>query len=135
MNQVFPSKISWWLFGPILLLLLVLPFGYWQKTTGHFVATLVNLSVVAFFLYLMRTTYYTLTPTHLLVRCGPWRVQMPVASITRVEPTHNPISSAALSLDRLAIHYNRYDEILLSPRDKAGFVEALRQLNPQIQVG
>lgn len=135
MNQIFPSKISWWLFGAILLILL----GVSAKAivNGSLTALIFMLPSVAFTGWLLRRTYYEVQPqTHLLrVVSGPLTWQIPIASITRIQPSHNVLSSPALSLDRLKISYNRYDEILLSPRDKAGFVAALRQLNPQIQVG
>ncbi|MBO3270454.1 PH domain-containing protein [Hymenobacter defluvii] len=88
-------------------------------------------------IWLLRSTYYEVQPQAQLLRIvsGPLTWQIPVTSITRIKPSHNVLSSPALSLDRLKIYYNRYDEILVSPRDKANFIEALRQVNPQIQVG
>ncbi|RFP65965.1 hypothetical protein D0N36_05715 [Hymenobacter lapidiphilus] len=133
MKQIFRSKISWWLFGPILFLLLFFPLWYWEQTAGHFFTTGINLLVATFFIYLIRTTYYLFHDRQLLVYCGPWRMQIPVDSITQVEATHNPISSPALSLDRLLVRYGKYDSVLISPADRAGFLAALLQLNPAIR--
>lgn len=133
MNQVFYSKVSWWLFGPILFLLLFLPLWHWEQTAGHFFAAGINLLVVAFFIYLIRTTYYRFHDRRLLVYCGPWQMQIPVDSITQVEATHNPLSSPALSLDRLRVCYGKYDSVMISPADRAGFLTTLLHLNPAIR--
>ena len=71
----------------------------------------------------------------LRVVSGPLTWQVPVDEITRVRDSRSVLSSSALSIDRLKISYNRYDELLISPRDKAGFIVALQRLNPQTQVG
>lgn len=133
MNQVFYSKVSWWLFGPIFLLLLFLPLWHWEQTAGHYFATGINLLVVAFFLYLIRTTYYLFHDRHLLIHCGPWQMQVPVDSITQVKATHDPIASPALALNRLRLSYGKYDSVLISPADQSGFLTILRHLNPAIR--
>jgi len=38
------------------------------------------------------------------------------------------------SLDRLEIFYNRFDSVVISPEDKAGFIAELTKLNPEIEV-
>ncbi|HEX7232134.1 MAG TPA: PH domain-containing protein, partial [Candidatus Binatia bacterium] len=52
---------------------------------------------------LYATTRYTITPDMLLVRSGPFAWAIPLREITRIEPTYNPASSPAFSLDRLSI--------------------------------
>jgi len=133
--RVFVSKISWWLFASILLILVVT--SMMAITDGAYIVLIFMLPSLGFIVWLLRSTYYEVQPQAQLLRVvsGPLTWQIPVASIKRIKNSHNVLSSPALSLDRLKIYYNRYDEILVSPRDKANFIEALRQLNPQIQVG
>ncbi|GAB3290503.1 hypothetical protein GCM10027348_07760 [Hymenobacter tenuis] len=131
MNQVFKSKISWWMFGPVLgtigfFLLLSLVQQRWT-------ASLVVLLTACFIIYLLVTTAYTITADELLITSGPLRKRLPVHHITSIYPTHNPLSSPALSLDRLEIRYGNSDSVLVSPADKAGFLAALLQLNPVIR--
>jgi hypothetical protein len=71
-------------------------------------------------------THYTVDGNTLRIRCGPFRWQVPVDAIESVEPTRNPLSSPALSLDRLRIQYGKR-RILVSPADKAGFLKAIGQ--------
>lgn len=63
-----------------------------------------------------------------------WRIKVEINSIKRIYKTRNPLSSPALSLDRIAIVYNKYDEVLISPKNKQGFIEELLKINPDILV-
>lgn len=76
-------------------------------------------------LWVLRGTRYELTPGRLLIRCGPFRWTVPLKEIRAVEPTRNPLSSPALSLDRLRIDYGRGSSVMISPRDKARFLAEL----------
>ena len=71
-------------------------------------------------------THYTVDGNTLRIACGPFRWKVPVDAIESVEPTRNPLSSPALSLDRLRIQYGKR-RILVSPADKAGFLKAIGQ--------
>lgn len=55
-------------------------------------------------------------------------------SIRKIEETRNPISAPAPSLNRLEIFYNRFDSIVISPKDKPEFIANLIKLNPEIEV-
>ncbi|KRG68157.1 PH domain-containing protein [Pseudoxanthomonas dokdonensis] len=78
-------------------------------------------------LSLLFATRYTITADCLQVRSGPFRWRVPLAAITDITPTRNPASSPALSLDRLRIDYGRGRQLLISPRDQAGFMQAIEQ--------
>ncbi|WP_171258493.1 PH domain-containing protein, partial [Acinetobacter pittii] len=55
-----------------------------------------------------------------------WKIN--INDITRIEPTHNPLSSPALSLDRLKIYYRkdgRVATVMISPKDKESFLNTL----------
>ena len=135
MNTIFPSKIDWWLFGPLLLILLGI--SVMTVVDGLYFAPLSMLPALGFIVWLLRRTYYEVEPQTQTLRVvsGPLTWQVPIDKITRVRDSRSVLSSPALSIDRLKISYNHYDELLISPRDKAGFIVALQRLNPQIQVG
>jgi membrane protein YdbS with pleckstrin-like domain len=81
--------------------------------------------------WLIASTSYTLTDDELLVRSGPFRWVVPFQKITSVTLTRNPLSSPALSLDRLRIEYaGRW--IMISPHDRGAFVEELRERGVKI---
>ena len=57
-----------------------------------------------------------------------WKI--PLASIQRVSPSHDLLASPALSIDRLRVDYRQNGKqrfILISPRDKPGFLRDLAQ--------
>lgn len=74
-------------------------------------------------LWILLGTRYELSPGRLLIRCGPFRWTVPLNEIRAVTPTRNPLSSPALSLDRLRIDYGRGSSVMISPRDQARFLE------------
>jgi hypothetical protein len=53
-------------------------------------------------------------------------LEYPLQEISKIEPTHNPASSPALSLDRLVIYYNGGKVLMVSPADKQGFMNELK---------
>lgn len=50
-----------------------------------------------------------------------------ISSITKIERSRCILSSPAASLDRLAIHYNKYDVIYISPRRQEEFLEEIKK--------
>ena len=130
-DRRFPSKVDAWLVG-LVVLFLVVPGGataFSGAPAG--VPLLIVGSIAAFFVWLLMSTDYEVTPTTLKIRSGPLRWAVPMGSISSIRPTRNPVSSPALSLDRLEVRYgSRF--ILISPRDKAAFVAAVRAVAPGV---
>lgn len=50
-----------------------------------------------------------------------------LTSITKIERSRCMLSSPAASLDRLAIHYNKYDVVYISPRRQEEFLEDIKK--------
>jgi len=48
--------------------------------------------------------------------------------------TNSLESSPAYSLDRLELRYNKFERIIISPKDKDGFIKILSELSPNIEV-
>jgi hypothetical protein len=91
------------------------------------IALLVLVAGIGLPLWMLLGTRYEITPERLLVRCGPFRWTVPLREIRAVTPTRNPLSSPALSLDRLRIDYGRGSSVMISPRDKARFLADLER--------
>jgi hypothetical protein len=128
----FNSKIDRWL---LYLLIAVMVFevvvmsAAASQADGPLEATVLviaALAIVGLLGSMLIGTHYTVDGNTLRIRCGPFRWQVPVDVIESVEPTRNPLSSPALSLDRLRIQYGKR-RILVSPADKAGFLKAIGQ--------
>lgn len=54
-----------------------------------------------------------------------------ITTITQIKETNNPLSAPASSLDRLEIKHGT-KSILVSPKDKQGFIASLQRINPNI---
>jgi hypothetical protein len=76
-------------------------------------------------LWLLRTTRYVIGDRHLRVHSGPFRWAIALDDITSIEATRNPVSSPALSLDRLRIDYGNGRALLISPKDQDRFLREL----------
>lgn len=88
----------------------------------------------AFMLWFLYGIDYTLSADELLIRCGPLRYRVPLAAIDSVQPSRNPLSSPAASLDRLLIRYqDQRRQILISPTAKADFMRELCQRCSQLE--
>lgn len=51
-----------------------------------------------------------------------------IKSIRKMEPSRCILSSPAASLKRLAIHYNKYDTIYISPRNQEDFINTVNEI-------
>ena len=78
-------------------------------------------------LWVLTSTYYRFEDDVLIVRSGPFRWRVPVAKIKAVQATSNPLSSPALSLDRLRIEYGNGRSIMISPAEKEEFLADLER--------
>jgi membrane protein YdbS with pleckstrin-like domain len=90
------------------------------------VAAATALVIVLLFSIFTRT-HYTIANGELRVVSGPFRRTIPLSEITSMEPSRNPLSSPALSLDRLKVSYGKRKFVLISPADKAGFLSAVER--------
>jgi hypothetical protein len=135
-KKVFRSKVDWWirvLLGLVIVGQFVAIGAIVLEETDPVAITvtiLFCLAGLALFAWVLLGTAYTVERGMLLVRSGPVRWKVPLDSITAVEATRSPWSSPALSLDRLRIRYGERRQVLVSPADKAGFLEAIGW-NPQ----
>ena len=85
----------------------------------------VTVLVLGLLVSLFTRTHYTIADGELRVVSGPFRRTIPLSAITSIEPSRNPLSSPALSLDRLKISYGNKKYVLISPADKTGFLSAI----------
>ena len=132
--QVFKSKIDLWL-GLIILgsaalsLLVTLGMVIIMDIAGTLFSLLLLAAGVALPLWILFGTRYIVSAETLKVKSGPFSWDIPIASITSVRNTKNPLSSPALSMDRIQIQYQQGKSLMVSPRDKSEFLAAIKQLS------
>ena len=74
---------------------------------------------------ILKSTFYVIEHGVLRIVSGPFRWKIAISDIVEITPTRNPLSSPALSLDRLKVRYGERRYVLVSPADKDGFVRAI----------
>jgi hypothetical protein len=88
----------------------------------------------AYIAHLFLNTYYVIEGQKLHIKCGLFFSEtIEITSINKIRPTRLMMSAPAVSLDRLEILYNKFDSVLISPKDKEGFVKQLKKINPAIE--
>ncbi len=124
----FRSAVDTWFY----VLALAVPFVVIGSTTISFssLSALLVIGIAALIalglpIWLIFSTYYVIEAGTLLIRSGPFSWSIPVSEIKSIRPSRSVISSPALSLNRLEIQYSQGHTILVSPKDAAGFKNAL----------
>ena len=139
-TQRFPSAVSPWLavmvFGTLGISATAAAVDLLAHgTTTARVLVVVALAIaLAFSAWLFVGTDYEVTADELLIRSGPLRRAVPLASVTYVKPTMSPVSAPALSFRRIEIGGASGPLTLVSPRDRKGFVAALAARVPTLEV-
>ncbi len=130
--KIFKSKIDWW-FGLILVYPIFLSIT--ALLEGEWIGLLGLAGVVGFILILSKTTQYIINENQLIVK-STWIVneRIDISKIKKIEKSNSILSSPALSLDRLLVRYNKYDEVLISPKEKKEFIDELLKINPTIEI-
>lgn len=80
------------------------------------------------------TIAYYIEEDILKIKVGPFTSKIPIKDIKSIKNTRNPLSSAALSLDRIHISYGHHRMALISPKDKEKFIEELSKINRHIKL-
>lgn len=142
----FKTKIDWWL-NVILITIMALSL-YLIVSAAISKSTAQLFSAVCFILItgiiiapLYLFTYYEIKDDGiLLVKSGYfYKKKIKISCIKAVTPTNNPVSSAAMSVRRIAIYYDtgkkdRLSIEYISPDKKTEFIEQLIKINPNIIV-
>lgn len=130
--MTFKSKIDRWFYaviaGTVVFLLVIL----WSVVDALNTSTSIILALsfvvgAGLPLWLLASTYYVVEEGLLKIRSGPFNWTIRLDDIQSVEPSDSLLSSPALSLERLKIVYGNGREILVSPKAKAAFLDALGQ--------
>jgi hypothetical protein len=130
MGRIYRSKIDTWVLAILIPAMAAAGYVAVQSFTSNPLvpwsySALIAVIGVGLPLWLLLATYYSFEGRDLVVRSGPFKWRIPLAEITGITPTSSFLSSPAFSLDRLRIEYGRGRWIMISPRDKDGFLREL----------
>ena len=130
MKTVYPTKVSITLILIISLIMgcILISLAVSSKWIPFFINLLLYVSVV----YLMVSIKYEINESQLIIHQAMGKMVIDINTIKSIEPTHTILSAPASSLDRLRISYNKYDDVVISPRRKEEFIRQLQTINPNI---
>lgn len=127
----FFSRVDLWFY--LVPLIFVYPL-YQSISTGEWTATLIivlNLCLVLSMLYCK----YSIDGQSLRVQCGPFPYpKMQIQDIVSIRKTRSLLSSPALSLDRIAVTSRKGRILIISPKDRVAFIQAVLAINPDVKV-
>jgi membrane protein YdbS with pleckstrin-like domain len=134
MSKVYKSRIGPELWATLIPVTIAMFFMVMQEDRKWYGIVILCL-VFVFIIHLLMTTDYTIEKEKLLIRSGIiYRQTIDIQSIHRIVETFNPLSSPALSLDRLKIYYGNRKAVMISPRDKRQFVNHIKSINSTVEI-
>jgi hypothetical protein len=126
--KVYRSKIDWWL---IIIIFIVFCYPMIEGIlTKDYIMFSISFGVLSLVFLMFKSIKYKIDGEQLQI----WWTKIDINSIKKIYSTHNPLSSPALSLDRIAVVYNKYDEVLISPKECEDFIREVLKINPNIVV-
>lgn len=131
--MLFKSKVDWWFYVAIAIVPLSLTATLLPLVLAGQVSLLmlgVFLAISGFPIWLLVATHYQIANDNLHIKSGPFSWDVPVSEIQAVKPSRSLMSSPALSIDRLELRYSNGRSILVSPLEKAKFLEAIGHPEP-----
>ncbi len=138
MIKKYSSKVSYGLlafvflvfYGPLFPILIR---GEWS---GGVIGTIGFLTLIfGFVLHLFFKTQYTISKNNLEIKCGVFSYNpIDIEEIKEISNTKSIVSSPAPSFDRIKIKYGKFEEIIISPKDKQNFISELIKINSNIKI-
>ena len=134
--MIYYSKISYTLlivifivfFGPLIPNIIHEGFG-----NNMIVITLGLFVVYGLILHMFFNTTYTIDQKMLHIRCGFFRYKpINIMNMKKISKSSSIVSSPSASFDRIEITYDKFDELIISPKHKLKFTADLQKINPNL---
>ena len=133
METTYKSKIDIGLMFPIFMVLFGV--GILMVFIRAWAGLVIILLLMTFIIHMLLTTQYKIIGNTLRIKSGIFvNKSVSINTIRKITETTSILSSPANSLDRLELRYNKFERIIISPKDKAGFIQTLSELNQSIEV-
>lgn len=131
--EKFKSKFDLWL---ILFLIIILGGTLIKLLYDNvWAVSLLIFSQILFIAHLFYHTFYIIENKKLYVKSGfVINFSIDILQINKISETNSIMSAPAVSFDRLEILYNKSNSVLISPKDKKEFIEAIQKINPQVEI-
>lgn len=130
----FQGKVDWWmwilLFAVNVMVIWPVVFVYGggkEEITSAVISCVVLILVDLLIVPMCFRNYILLGEEELLIVFGFIKKRIRYRNITLLEETHNPLSSLAMSLDRIYIHTSSGDDVLVAVKEKQMFIEEVNR--------
>ena len=136
----FRSKVGVWLTFTMVVPPLVAWFcGSLTKNPGvlALVAWPALIGVEGLIVWMLLQTNYRLSRGPLWIQSAYYKIDMAITDIVAVTPSHDPVSSPALSLNRIEIEYTLHGKkasVLISPQRRDLFFRDLQNRDPGLKL-
>lgn len=131
----YRSKVDWWIgillcIPPIAAVATNVSLLMGEKHDEWPGGAIVAVAVLGIYFGLVFPMRYGLGNGLLVIRSGLLRQKLALGDIVEVRRTRNPLSSPALSLDRLRIQYGQgfFKGVMISPAERQQFLDELARL-------
>jgi hypothetical protein len=133
MDRVFKSKLDWWYH---LILFILIAVCCIVVINGNIGAIAIMLLITALAVHVMLSTYYIITASgKLIAHCSIFpEKEIEISAIEGLERTIMPVSSYALSLNRIGIWSGKGLWMMVSPQNEKEFIKLLKRFNPDIKL-
>lgn len=127
-----------WLTVIFLLLILFLTGDAEDVGKESLIGIIILYVITGMLIWILADTNYKIGEKKLFYASGPIRGCIKIAEIRKIEPWNkwylNSFIKPALDKDGMIIHYNKFEDIYISPKEKEKFIAVLREINPDIEV-
>lgn len=131
MDREYKSKVGWWYHATLILIMAGCVLAVLRTNA---LAIVGMFAIASLALHVLLNTWYRITEDGILIaHCSIFpEKRIAISEITAMEATVMPVSSYALSLDRIILYKGEAPWMLVSPTNKKDFVRQLRTINPDI---
>ena len=134
--MIYYSKISY----TLLIVIFIVFFGHLipniidEGFSNNMIMITLGLFVVyGLILHMFFNTTYTIDQKMLHIRCGFFRYKpINIMNMKKISKSSSIVSSPAASFDRIEITYDKFDELIISPKHKLKFIADLQKINPNL---
>lgn len=133
----FKAKIGWWFYTIAMVMIFIVIYSIFMildNIARTIFAIVIMTPIIFMFLHWIFDSYVLLEDKSMLIVLGFIKQRLSYDEVKLIGKTRNPMSSMALSFDRLGIKYGRNGYVMISVKDKDTFFAELKRRAPNIKI-
>ncbi len=136
--KYYNSKVDWWVYATAALTLACCMLGPILSGEDQLLGIIQSIILVGLEIFIFTSIKYAIRGNELGVRMFYKWQWVPIDKITEIKKVTSLLSTAALSMHRVSIKFSdrkilkSVSPMEISPKDRDGFIDDLRTINPKI---